>query len=341
MENKKVGSRRVWAAVRDSADGSPRRGLSLGVDLLSRGHRFGWAKLLVLLVLAPVAQAANPSSTTYTGAPLNLEIPGEDSYDYWGSFDRNFRVLNSSYSDSSTSISNLSSTVSSLSASTTSIAASTTSLAAARVPYSGATANVVLGTNNLSTSYGISAATGAFSATGGTQFSIVSSSGINILAGGIRWPDNSISTTASSGGGGAPAASFSVASASFTMGTSASFAFTVDEFRCVTGSTITFSVSSANNNVEINLDGEAIHNTDGATAMTGVLVDGGYFHTSEVTHRSGYATKIGWYWRKKLSAGSHSFCLFGMMGTGTYTMYGQSVGRESGYFIRETSETTP
>ena len=153
---------------------------------------------------------------------------------------------------------------------------------------------------------------------------------------GIMFGDGTTQTTAASG------SAFSVDSDSWSM-TSGSFAFPTDQFACATGSTITFTVSNANNNVEINLDVEAINNTGGATALIGILQDGAtVFHASENTQSSGgYATKQGWYWRKKLSAGSHTFCVFGYYASGVFTLYGQSLGRESGYFIREVTETTP
>lgn len=50
---------------------------------------------------------------------------------------------------------------------------------------------------------GVRSTSGTFTATGSNTFSIVASSGISIAAGGIKWPDGTISTS-SAGGGSAP-----------------------------------------------------------------------------------------------------------------------------------------
>lgn len=48
---------------------------------------------------------------------------------------------------------------------------------------------------------GVTASSGTFTQTGVGNYSILASSAINILAGGVKWPDGTVSTTASSSGG--------------------------------------------------------------------------------------------------------------------------------------------
>lgn len=53
---------------------------------------------------------------------------------------------------------------------------------------------------NIVASVGVRASTGIFTSSGAKQFSVTTSSGINILAGGVQWADGTISTTASGAG---------------------------------------------------------------------------------------------------------------------------------------------
>jgi hypothetical protein len=67
----------------------------------------------------------------------------------------------------------------------------------------------ILGT--LNTSGGLTASSGTFTATGNTQYSLATSSGIWVKAGGVKWADGSVSTTAAVQGGGTVGASVSSA----------------------------------------------------------------------------------------------------------------------------------
>lgn len=93
---------------------------------------------------------------------------------------------------------------------------STSPTAATAVPniYISTTAgNVGIGKINPATTLdvngAITASSATFTATGSNIYSLTSSSGIHILAGGITWPDGTTSTTATSGGGSSGDASLS------------------------------------------------------------------------------------------------------------------------------------
>lgn len=158
----------------------------------------------------------------------------------------------------------------------------------------------------------------SLTATGTGGFSIVASSAIHIIDGGVLWPDGSISTSAFTTGATVRASTAALFTSDFTGSNSA-------DSTCI-NSTMTF--TTRNVPVDIIFNGPMGSSGSGDTPFFTVLVDGDYLSpysaskpmaTSREPGGSSEAYfPLGLYYRTRsaLSAGSHSFCIVFNRGTG-------------------------
>jgi hypothetical protein len=181
----------------------------------------------------------------------------------------------------------------------------------------------VSGSGNSSLVGALTASSATFTASGSNVFSLTVSSGIHILAGGIRWADGSTSTTAFGGSGGTGVQS---AVSSFTAIFPVSFSETSYRI-CRATITATFTTTR----VFVSYSGDLYNSSANQPGGLGFLVDGSYPEGQDSTtgatqcantfvNGSAVNCSFGPYPLTLPSIGSHSVCLTSAVKGGTGTI---------------------
>lgn len=155
------------------------QGLQPLLDLLPHQHYLKPIVGLLLLGLGSLAIAAN----TFTGSPLNLVKPGDDDFDWGPSIRFNMDVINSSFSASGLGGAATTYVDAAGDMMTGSLSIGGGSLTV--TGHQGVLIDYGVIAGSMAVRNGLTASSGTFLATGNTQWSIVTSSGIRVLTGGV------------------------------------------------------------------------------------------------------------------------------------------------------------